>query len=69
MNIVGKSYARTKSKMSLSICPYERSVLFMLSNQQRYTIYNLERETRDGAFDKIEDFRAAIMLYLDPIPF
>lgn len=69
MNIVGKSYARTKSKMPLSVCPYRRSVLFMLSNPQRNVIYDLELKMRDDVFDKVEDFRAAIMWYLDPLPF
>lgn len=69
LSIVGKSYARTKSKMPLSVLPIKRSVLSNLNNPQRNTIYNLELETRDDAFNKIEDFRAAIMWYLDPIPF
>lgn len=69
MNIVGNSYARTKSKMPLSALPIKRSVLSNLNSPQKNTIYNLELKMRDEAFGKVEDFRAAIMWYLDPIPF
>lgn len=66
LSIVGKSYARISRKMPISADPARYGNAVRIPYPRRGAI---EEVIWDRELDQIEDFRVAIMWYLDPLPF